>query len=335
MNMPSSFRSCAAVLLSSALLSSSLFACGPTTSNTTPAKDDIEDKNYAGLKACRGTSTDAVVANNVELALDVRESLHEMVVCGGLMFSLAGAVISVLIDAAQGNTRDPAGFMFDGAGTYTSPQMDVQFFLGEDTSFGKAGDIITFNVFRPESYLLGAKVDAKGSVDTSGKVKYSVTASFSGVGPGVELLGLGTSPASPIKVDTNGLLAALGKIQISSKIHVKDAQAHGQVDYELAVDRAPLSQVTGGVKQSVQLVSLAGSRADLKQTAEIKSFTISFADVGNHALDGTVLANVSGGVFPFQVLYSYPTRAEPDVVLGCVGDSLSPPASGISSGGGS
>jgi hypothetical protein len=308
-----------------AFLACALLACSNTT-NTTPPKDDLEDKNYTNLTSCRGSASTTDIDNNVELALDLRESLHEMVVCGGLMVTVAGAVITVLIDSASGNTKDPDGFTFDGKGTYTSPQMDLQFFLGQDTSFGKAGDLITFNVFQLDTYLTGAKVDAKASIDLSGNTKSSVTATFSGTGPGVELLGLGKTPASPLKIDSDGLLTALGKIQIASKIHVDDSQAHGKINYNLRVDKAPLSQVSQGVQQSIQLISMSGARADLQQTATIKDFTIGFGDVGNHALSGTVRASISGGTFPFDVLYNYPHRAEPDVVLGCPGAALTPPA---------
>lgn len=321
--MTSTFRPLAA------LLACAFLACSnSSTENTAPPKDDLTDKNYANLASCRGSSTTTEIDNNVEMALDLRESLHEMVVCGGLMVSLAGSVVSVLIDAAAGNTKDPGGFTFDGQGTYTSDQMDVQFFLGEDTSFGKAGDLITFNVFQPSSYLTGATVKAEGSIDLSGHAKSSLTVNFTGTGQGVELLGLGKTPASPLVIDSDKIGAALGKIQVASKIHVSDTQAHGKVDYKMNMARAPLAKVVDGVQQSIELLSMSGAREDLHQTATIQSFTITFGDVGNHALNGTVKASITGGPFGYDVLYSYPHRAEPDVVLGCPGATLVAPPDG-------
>jgi hypothetical protein len=317
-----------------AFLACALLACSNSTANTTPPKDDLETKNYANLASCRGSASTTDIDNNVELALDLRESLHEMVVCGGLTATLAGSVIGVLIDAIQGNTTDPGGFTFDGKGGYTSDQMDVQFFLGADTSFGKAGELITFNVFDASNYVTGISGEVKASVDLSGNATTSATLSFMGTGQGVELLGLGKSPASPIKLDTNALLNSIGKIQIESKIHVDDTQAHGKVNYQMKMDKVALSKVVNGYQQTIDLLALSGGRADLNQTAKIDAFTITFGDVGNHSLTGTVHASISGGTFPFDVLYSYPRRAEPDVVLGCPGATLVPPDGGAAGTGG-
>jgi hypothetical protein len=301
-------------------------SCGLSSDvNKDPPTDEVEKKSYEKLAACRGSASDIEVQKHLEIATSFKESAHEMIICGGLVVSLAVGVIEVIVNEALGKSGRPDGLTFDGKGTYTSPQMDVRFYLGEDTSFGKAGDLVTLDLLDMATYLTGAK--ASGSAKLEGTtLKYDVKVAFTGVGPGVELLGLGAEPASPWQVDVDQVQASLKKLRVEANIRVKDTQAHADVTYDVDVPRTPLSAVIGG-RQEMKLVAMGATRKDLGQSFTPLEFTIGYEDVGDHALDGIIRGNVSGGKVPFQVLYSYPRRAEPDVLLGCQGDKIEVPSS--------
>ena len=193
--------------------------------NDTPATDAIKAGDYRGLAACKGSASSTDLARAVQIGQDFNESCHEMVVCGGLNASMSTAIIQILINAAAGSSSDPKGFTFDGKGNWHAEQMDVQFLLGFDTSFGKKGDLVTFNPFDVNNYFTGAKVEATASADLSGNIKTSLQIGFTGVGPGFELLGI-DAKTSPVTVDSDKVAEAIGKVLIKSQIHIDDEHAH-------------------------------------------------------------------------------------------------------------
>jgi hypothetical protein len=61
--------------------------------NTATPVDALTDPNHPGLEACKGSVSSAELEDSLEVASDFKESLHELVVCGGLVTSLGSAVI--------------------------------------------------------------------------------------------------------------------------------------------------------------------------------------------------------------------------------------------------
>lgn len=283
--------------------------------NTSAPVDALDDPSHPGIEKCRAGD----VTDNLELAADFKQSCHEMVVCGGLNASMTTTLISVMISAATGSGSSPNGFVFDGKGTWSAgTQMDVQFMLGFDTSFGKAGDVVTFDPFQVSNYFTGYTITAKASINTSGKTTQTLTMVFTGLGPGIELLGLGAKPVSPIVIDSDKIGASLGKLQLASKIHVDNTQGHGHIKYELVGPPTTLASINSGDAMPMKLTSVSGTRDDTGQTLAVTAFDIAYKDIGAGYLDGSIGFDITGGKgFPYHSVFTYPHRSAPDVSLAC------------------
>src|SRR5690348_8636383 len=96
-----------------ATASGSVGIAGPVPKiNTALPVDDLDDATHASLATC--TSGD--VAANLAIISDLRQSYHEMIVCGGLAMNFNGALINVLVSAALGHGRGLSGFTYKGNG---------------------------------------------------------------------------------------------------------------------------------------------------------------------------------------------------------------------------
>jgi hypothetical protein len=291
--------------------------------NTAPASDALDDPNHPGLEACKGAVSPNGLENTLEIAQSFKQSCHELIVCGGLSASFSTAIIGVMIDAAAG-TDSGSKFKFDGQGTYvstpsdvTGTSMDLSLYLAADTSFGKAGELIKVNLLSVESYFTGAKVTATASIDTSGKTKTSLGITFTGKGPAFELLGL-SDAQSPLTIDAEKISDALGKIQMSTKIHVDDKQSHSSFRYELESPKVSVGSVIKGDPLPMTLVSVSGARADTAQSLAVTKWEIRYLDTSAGGyLDGTIGFAISGGPFAYGVTFDYPRRKTPDVTLRC------------------
>jgi hypothetical protein len=295
---------------------------GPPPNNT-PAVDALVNPAHPGIEACRTGD----VEGTLQLAKDFKDSCHEMIVCGGLATSLSGALVNILLETALGQSGGGGGFAFDGKGTWvigalkaddpasTGSRMEVTFHLGGDTSFGKKGDLITFDLLRIDTYLKGAKIQASGSIDTTGKTAYSLTVAYDEPGPGFELLGLGGA-SSGIQVSADAVAAALGKIEISSKVKVKDKHKDSVVTYDLVGPRTPLGEVTkGGGNMPLTLENVSAVRG--QQALAITKWDIRYQNTSKGILDGTIGFDVTGGAFAYSSVFTYPRRMDPDVTLAC------------------
>jgi hypothetical protein len=301
-----------------------LTACGSKQKsgppeNKTPAVDALTDPKHPGLEACRGSISSGDLESNLEIARSTKESFHEMVVCGGLNASISITLIQIMISSAAGKSTSPGGFTFDGKGLWSAgTQMDVTFRLGFDTKFGKTGDLITYDIFKLDTYFTGATIKATASVNTKGEATTSLTMAFTGLGPGVELLGLGPEPKSPVVIDAAKIAESLGKITLFSKVHVNDKKANSNIEYELETVPMSLGQITSGEPTVMKLLNVSGERPDVNQKMTVTLFGIDYRDIGAGYLDGKIAVDMTGGpFFPYSVTYTYPRRNAPDVALSC------------------
>jgi hypothetical protein len=287
--------------------------------NDAPAVDALVNPAHPGLESCRGSLASAAIDDDLQMASDFKESCHEMVVCGGLNASLTTSLIGVFIDAAAGKSNGgPNGFVFDGKGTWTAgTRMDVDLHLGADTSFGKQGDLITFNVFDVATYFTGAQIKATASVNTKGEATTSLGMSFTGLGPGVELLGLGANPPSPIVIDSTKIAAALGAIQLHARVHMNDTHGDSHILYELDMPMTTVAAMTSGAPTTMNLLSVSGTRGN-GQVLTVTDFGIAYRDIGAGYLEGSISFDITGGsAFPYSATFTYPRRSAPDVSLSC------------------
>jgi hypothetical protein len=239
--------------------------------------------------------------------------------------SLGSAVVNILLNAAIGGGG--ASLVYKGNGVYesgnpadsgTGTVMDVTTMLGADTSFGKAGDVINFNLLDIGTYFTGVKVTASASISTNGTATQNLSVEFTGLGPGVELLGLGKTPASPLQISSDKISAALGQIQIKTHVHQADQQGHALFNYDIDGPQQSLGSALSGDAVPFNLVGLTGGRADTMQAVTIKTWQINYLDTGHNGYtNGTIAFAVSGGKLPYTATFHYPNRKAPDVSLAC------------------
>ncbi len=292
--------------------------------NTAAPVDALASPAHPGLEACQGNVSPNDLADALEIASDFRESCHELIVCGGLATSLGGAIVNILLDAALGGSSVNVRYL--GKGTYafgsgtdggSGVAMEMVTRLGADTSFGKVGDIIDMNLLDIATYFSGAKVTASAKFGTSG-ASYGLGITFAGTGSGLELLGLGATPTSPLSVDSETVRAALGKILVETHIKQNDKQGHAVFSYDVAGAAQPLGSMLGGDAVPFTLTGLTGGRADLGQTMTVSQWQIDYLDTGHSGfMNGVLGFKITGGKLPFSAKFTYPNRKTPDVSLSC------------------
>lgn len=283
--------------------------------NNAPPVDDLRNPG-AKLGGCaRGD-----VAGTLAIVNDFRDSCHEMIVCGGLSNQFGVSSVSVLLSAALGKNLSLPAITYKGNGQYAVGNVMVMtLVLGQDTSFGRTGDVIPFNVLDLSSYFVKASIKASASIDIgSGEARTSLVATFEAVGPGVELLGLGPNPESGVAIDFHAVARALGtSIQVANVITVDDTKGESHIAYRLKSAAMRFGELLGHAPQRMELVDVSATRGT--QTIEVTNWGMQFQPGSSGTLDGTIDMLVRGGDFDYAVHFNYPHRKEPDVTLSCAG----------------
>jgi len=304
-------------------LSSALATCacnlpqGPQDpENTAPPVNALDDPAHPGIEACATGDVEA----ELQIARDFEDSCHEMVVCGGLSAAFTITLVEVLVNAASGSSTSPSGFVYVGKGRYAAgTQMEITLKLAKDTSFGKAGDVIDFDLFDVTSYFTSAKLQASASVSTSGEAKTSLSIEFEGTGKGFELLGLEAGADGSIQTDLATISKNLGaSILVETKILMNDVRESSTISYQLDSPATLLAHFLESGPMDMQLVKVSGSGK--AQTLVMKNWAMQYkASSSSGTLDGSIDFEIQGGAFDYVAKFSYPHRKEPDVALSCAG----------------
>lgn len=279
-----------------------ILACG-----SMPGEADID------VDACAG---DADVDDTTEIAFSFEESVHEMVTCGNLTFTL----LKALLDSAQTFMADPEAvpnaFSYaDGVyqATGTGVAMDVWFRTSSDTPLGEPGERIEADLFGLDSYLAGASSSDNGDG--------TVTVTFDEAGPLAPLLGRGDNPRSPMVLtgaDALVFVSNLGTLKLKGVILVDDDRDPVRVTYEIDNPASFVSDTLTRSRLSMDLVTAAATREGLGQALEPTEWDVVYGDSAG-TLDGVIEADVVGGPFDFHVVYSYlPTDADPAISITCL-----------------
>lgn len=307
----------AALLLGGLVSQGACLPTGPTDEeNPAVPISALDDPAHPGLESC----TNAQVESELQLAVDFKDSCHEMVICGGLSMAFVTTLVSVLFNSASGNATDADGFRYVGEGRYAAgSQMELTLTLGKDTSFGQAGDVIDFDVFALANYFEKASVTAKASVDTSGKATTTVSATYEGARAGAELLGLEAGGSGQLKLDLNEIADALSEhVLIETRILMQDARDSSTVPYQLYAPPTRLGVYFENGPMDMQLVDVAAA-STTGQTMTVTNWAMEYKTVsGGGTLDGQIEFEVRGGSFDYAARFVYPHRKEPDVTLSCL-----------------
>jgi hypothetical protein len=271
---------------------------------------------YPGLAGCADDLTKAQADRHLAILDESEDSMHEMVVCGGLYFQLLGDLVGYLATVAV-NGPDSAqlteGYRFDGAGAYVaappdagSTSMHVRFHFGDDYTAGARGALVTDNLFDADSYLENVRVD----LDTG---TGEVLLRHDGPGPLVELLGLGTNPGRPVRLGTaeiDGIATEIGKLLVDLDIRVEDPRVLATVTYDVEVAQDTVAAVLAGDRAVLDMTSMTADSDDPQQHLVSRDWDVEYND-SQGGLDGTIGFVVSGGSFDYEGVWTYEASGWP------------------------
>jgi len=304
----------------------SLAGCGGASASgsasvTVSVHDDLLAPNVLGSCATGD------VAANLAIVSDLRDSYHEMIVCGGLSLQFNNSIQSVIANAvlqkATGN-----GMVYQGNGVYATPNGVMMIKVSAGTG------PLDFNVLDPQSYLVGLTVTANaggmigGAASGGGGSPWQmlgraaahadVKISVQGQGPGFQLLGISWQDALSGKLDLKKIEHSLGSlIKVENRVAVNNQHGTTTINYILQSPPTPVIDMTGPKKVPMTLSSIQATNAATGQTIKITKWTMDFKGDGGTVLDGTIGMDIDGGAFPYHVEMVYPHRKEPDITLSC------------------
>ena len=260
----------------------------------------------------------------LQIVADLRDSYHEMIVCGGLQLDFSDALVNVIANAAIGR-GGPSALAYRGNGLFatTNGMMSIQLALAEGGPFA-------WDPLDPQSYMAGIQVTARADamVDTAarggnvwqvlGHAAGSLDITFTNPGPGFQLLGMTLDEARRGHLDLDKIAKSIeSHFTIANTIDVTNQQNGTTIHYVLQGPPVPLTDVHDGKKVPMILKTIVAERPATGQKVEITEWTMAFKGDGGKVLDGTIGMNVNGGAFPYAVKLTYPHRMEPDVQLSC------------------
>lgn len=296
-----------------------LVACGGARiSASASIVDELTDPT--ALAACAKGDT----RQNLAIVSDLRDSYHEMIVCGGLQLDFEHSLVNVIGNYLL-NRGSGSQLRYQGNGVFASPNgmMLIRTFLPD-------GRPITANPLDPQSYLVGLSVtaNASGLIDAGlrggspwGLVKAasaSLDVQFSAQGPLFDLLGDAALRPGRALLDPKKLAKAIAsRVMISNRISVDNTQGGTTIHYLLDGPPQPLAGGVDDKNVPMVLSSIVAERPDTHQTIRVTEWTMAFKGDGGKVLDGTIGLEVDGGDFPYAVRFTYPHRMEPDIDLTC------------------
>lgn len=266
------------------------------------------------LEGCAPAGAD--IDAHVQISLDFQQSMHELVVCGGLTIKVsvaASEALYQLIFASAVNALPPE-FSYQGDGLYrtgdASTDMGLGFVFGADYEVGGRGELITENLFVLDSYL----VNAQATADATG-----VTITYDAPGPLVELLGLGASPQNPLvltSADALTISTELNKIKVRGTVRVDDDREGTDVAYDVDLSPSPIVNLLLPFGQlDFDVVDASASRGALSQQLDVSSWGVHYTD--GLGLEGTVAFAVGGGEFDYVGALEYTSGGYGDLRLEC------------------
>jgi hypothetical protein len=272
------------------------------------------------LGACTDGLSAAVVDEHLAVVLDLEQSYHELIACGGMVFLLAQAVVDVVASIVE----SPSGGLPDGlereGGLYTATPggdsntlMTATFSFGDDYEVGAEGERIEDNLFALKSYLENPSVD----IDyTTGEllIRYGAR------GPLVELLGFGPNPPRPLRLspsDLRTITREIEKVTLGTAVVVEDERAHSVITYELGSNPVSIGDLLDGASVRFDVITSAAQAHQPVQDMETLAWDVSYADQ-SRGLNGNIDFVMVGGDFDYQTRFAYRNDTWPEVSVHCL-----------------
>jgi len=291
---------------------------GGTPENTAEPINALDIPGHPGIEAC----TTAQVESDLEVARAFDESIHELVVCGGMAAQLSVGFYDVFIDAALGNRGGADGWVHVGDGQWQTQNgvMEAQFVLPFDTSWGREGDVIPFDVLDPYNYFTEFTAVAEASVSLTGEARTELYIEFTGTEPGFELLGISHTPGTAsLSLDFDEMVARLGAIRMRQDVVIEDERGDVNVYYHVIGADQPIENLVFAQAGTGMTIENAWAEHQLTgQRLEVTDWNMEYQGGAAGTLDGTIDVQVTGGSFDYVADFVFPHRKYPDVTLGCL-----------------
>jgi len=303
-------------------------ASAPTTppsgsTNTSPPTRTVD------LAACTAGMTQDTIDRHLQLADRIEKNFGEQRACGLLLRNYSFSLSHWFASAACGYVTRPSGFTYNGSGYYlVGGIMGVQAKLAKDTSFGKKGDDILFDVFDQGSYGNGpmnikAEIIADTTwttndpLDVSVRLKGSLT--ITQEEPKVEGLELWGIPADGKSTEKQQeeLAKTIGEsVMFTVEANVAPVEV-GDVSYTFNVAETTVDATYNSKSIPLTLTNISAVDTETQQNASSVYYGVTFIPYPHGPLDGSMIFKVEGGSFTYFVKYTYPNRVEPDVAFSC------------------
>lgn len=302
-----------------------LGGCGQPSTSTqqsgTMLGSTMSPGAQVNVQSCTEGLSNREVNDHLAMVFDLEQSYHEMVACGGLVVSLAVAVIDVIVSLVEDPSGGlPRGLSREGGAYISEPGgasntvMTARFFFGDDYDVGAEGDLVEDNVFALKSYLENPQLDFDY---TTGEVLIR----YDRRGPLVELLGFGPTPPRPLRINANNvgrLTQEIEKLRIESSVVVDDVRANSTVLYELESEPTALGRLASGDGFGFDVVQTSAWSDAPAQDMETRVWEVDFYNHRGGGLNGDIEFVVEGGAFAYQGLFEYENNTWPRTTVTCV-----------------
>jgi hypothetical protein len=304
----------------------------PSTVGTGTPLNPTEPTSNIDVSACSAGLSQADVDRNLQMVERLNGDYHEMVVCGGLARGFSYTLSHYFAALSCGEASYPSGFQYQGSGLYyVGGVMLLQAKLAKDTSFGKAGDDVPFDLFAQESYgdQLGIKAEIKasaswnpisgGQVNTSQFMTHldgSIELTIVHPKPAnLEMWGIKATDGQPVKTQQEALAKAIGEnVVFFAEINAESSQG---TKYHIKSPELKVADMYNGTLLELPVDMISAEDAEINQKVSLVSWDMDFIPTTNGDLNGSITVKVDGGKFPYYVRYSYPKRSTPDVLVSC------------------
>jgi len=280
------------------------------------------------VTACAGSASQGDIDKNLEMVSFLEDDYHEMVVCGGLAQGFSYTLSEFFARLGCGDATYPSGLSYAGSGLYQAGTiMTIQAKLKKDTSFGKAGDDMPFDLFDTASYWKSSTMKAEIVADVSWSTDQGFGAHLKG---SIEFTKI-EEPSKNLEIwgiPTDGTSVTKQQEELAARIaeyveFIVDIQMESSQGTKYRVTSPPLSvgDMYNGKELDLPVTFISAKNDALMQNASLADWGMKFLPTSAGDMDGTITMSVQGGVFPYFVRYSYPKRSTPDILVSCTDPS--------------
>lgn len=281
------------------------------------------------VATCAAGMSQVDIDTNVAIASQILESARELGRGTLRARRFAYDLVYQFSHLGCGDRIYPYGFpmvrAYAGSGAYhdDNDEFRVQTMLASDTSFGKAGDNLSLNLFDPNTYAKSIVVQADLQLDPSWleharqgpHVLGSLTVYM--VEPRPEPLELwGIPPVPAFTAQHQELAKVLGE-NVAMRIE-SEMQTKSGMNVRIATDAFSVGDIYNAKLEQLPVTAFTATNDETGQTTSLVSWDLSFPSwYESFEVGGGFTIRVDGGTFPFYAKFVDNHRATMDLHVTC------------------